>query len=129
MSRWRGFRWPSWPDARRYSCSGRSWPTIRLAAFWRGAIPRPAEAISPPSERGLQAGVKGAGPHRTERTRIRKRRTTIGEIGNGAGVEERSISRIEIVEDIIGTRVDLVRLVDLIGGVQVDRRIGWQLRR
>ena len=105
-------------------CSARSWPTIRPAVSWPAAIPRRAEAaISPAmSEGGLQAGIEGARPRRTERTRIRERRAAIAEIGHRAGIEERSIGRIAVVEDIVRTGVDLERLVDLIGGMQVENR-------
>src|SRR3981081_911779 len=75
------------------------------------------------SERRLQARVKGAWPRRAERTRVREWRAAVGEIGHGAGIEECSVGRIAVIEDVVRARIDLERLVDLIRSVQVENGI------
>src|ERR1700722_6019812 len=102
----------------------RSGPRLPGAPQYRGGL----SGVSPiASERDLHAGVEGAGPRRTKRTRIRERRTTIAEIGDLAGIEERSIGRVAIVGDVVGLRVKLKRLGDLIGRIQVKVGVRWQL--
>src|SRR3984893_2822989 len=130
MSRSIGFRSASFSVAPWCFCSGRSWPTIRRAASWRAALVRRAEAgIPATSESGPQARIEGARPRRTERTRVRERRAAVGEIGNGGSIEEGAVGRVAVIEDIVRPRVDLEPLVDLIGGVKVEDRIGRQPRR
>src|SRR5260370_25763616 len=129
MSRCRGFPWASFSVAPSCFCSVRSWPTIRPAVSSPAAITRPGEAGNPrTSERGLQPDIEGPRPRRTDRTRISERRAAIGEIRNSAGVEKRSGGRIAIIKDIVGTRVDLERLVALIRGVEIENCIGRQPR-
>src|SRR5450631_4236507 len=109
---------------------GRFWPTIRPVASWLAVIiPRAEAAIPGTSEGDLQASVERTRPRWTDRTRVREWRAAIGEIGNRAGVEECSVGRIAIVENIVGTRVDLECLVDLIRSMEVENRIGRQPRR
>src|ERR1700712_2432174 len=78
------------------------------------------------SECRLQACVKGARPRRADRTRIGEARAAIGEVRHVTGIEEGPVGRVAVVEDVVGTGVDLERLVDLIGGMQVENRIGRQ---
>ncbi len=78
------------------------------------------------SESCLQARVEGARTRRTDRTWIGELCAAVGKIGNGAGIEECSVGRIAVVEDIVRTRVDLECLVDLIGCMQVENCIGRQ---
>src|SRR5581483_6734586 len=82
-----------------------------------------------PLECGLQAGIKGARARRAERPRIGERRAAIEKIRQHAGIEERSVRRIAIIEEIIDTAIELIRLVDLVGSVNVEHRIRWQFRR
>src|SRR5207302_10364739 len=63
------------------------------------------------------------------RARVGERRAAIGEIRNSGGIEERPVGRIAVVENVVGARVNLKPLVDLIGGMQVEDRIGRQSRR
>src|SRR5215472_1927572 len=81
------------------------------------------------SESCLQAGVEGARACRAERACVGERRAAIGEVRKRAGVEEGAIGRIAIVEKIVDATIDLERLVDLIRGVNVEARVGRQLRR
>src|SRR5713226_9767366 len=66
------------------------------------------------SEGCPQAHIEGARPRRANGTRVREWRAAIREIGNCAGVKECSIGRIAVIEDIVGARVNLERLVDLV---------------
>ncbi len=86
-----------------------------------------ARRTSATSERDPQAGVEGARPRRAERARVGEWRAAIGEIGNIAGIEECPVGRIAIVEDVVGTRVDLEGLVDLIRRMQVEDGVSRQL--
>src|SRR6516162_6046731 len=79
------------------------------------------------SEGRLQACIDGARLSRTERTRVDKGSAAIGEIGKSVDIEERSVGRVAIIEDIVDTCVDLERLVDLIGGAKIEHGISWQL--
>src|SRR5216684_7787954 len=72
------------------------------------------------SEGCPQAHIESARPRRANRTRIREGRAAIGGIGDGVDIEERSIARISIIENIIRARVNLERLVDLIRGVEIE---------
>src|SRR5665647_1152791 len=126
MSRSHGSPWRSLPDVPSYFCSARSWPTIRRAAFWHAAAVRQVEEIS---EGGLQAGIEGARPRRTDGTRVRELGAAIGEIGHRRGIEGRSVGRVAVIENIVRAGVDLEGLVDLIRGMQVEHRVGRQPRR
>src|SRR5450631_3718245 len=111
-------RVPVWSDPGLRSGSRLPGPPQYASGLKRG--------IPGTSEGGLQASIEGARPRRTDRTRIRELRAAIGEIGDSSGVEERSIGRIAVIENIVRTGVDLERLVNLIRGVQVENRIGSQ---
>jgi hypothetical protein len=87
-----------------------------------GSVPR----LTLISEGCPQARVEGARPCRADGTWVREIRAAIGEIGDSAGIEECSIGRIAVIEDIVGARVDLERLVDLIRGVEVENGIRSQ---
>src|ERR1700736_1029194 len=78
------------------------------------------------SEGCPQSCIEGARPRRTHRARVRKWRVAIGKIGDSTSVEEPSVGRIAVVEDIVRSRVNLERFVDLIGGMEVENRIRRQ---
>src|SRR6266699_893036 len=81
------------------------------------------------SEGRFQTHIEGARPGRAYRAGIGEWRAAIGEVGDRAGIVERSIGRVAIIQDIIGTRVDLEGLVDLIRGVEVENGIRSQSLR
>src|SRR5712675_3683137 len=87
-----------------------------------GSVPR----LTLISEGCPQARVEGARPCRADGTWVREIRAAIGEIGDSAGIEEGSIGRIAVIEDIVRARVNLERLVDLIRGVEVENGIRSQ---
>ena len=82
------------------------------------------------SERRLEAGIECARPRRADRTGVGKRRTTVGEIGHGVGLEEGAVSRVAVVKDVVDAAVDLEGLVDLVGSVDIGHGVGrefWRL--
>src|SRR5882757_3868821 len=92
------------------------------SAMAAGRVPRLAFV----SEGCPQARVEGARPCRADGTWVREIRAAIGEIGDSAGIEEGSIGRIAVIEDIVRACVNLERLVDLIRGVEVENGIRSQ---
>src|SRR5436190_5278191 len=97
------------------------------SAFWANTSPRAKP--EPSLERRLETRVERPRPRRTDRARVGERRATIGEIGNGGGIEEGAEGRVAIVEDVVDATVDLDRLVDLIRGTKIENGIGRQSRR
>src|SRR5258708_32504372 len=87
-----------------------------------GSVPR----LTLISEGCPQARVEGARPCRAAGTWVREVRAAIGEIGDGAGIEEGSIGRIAVIGDIVRTRVDLGRFVEMIRWLRCEYVIGVQ---
>src|SRR3954466_13158954 len=86
---------------------------------------RPAYSSASPRSKGcLEARIESARSCRTQGTRIAEWRAAIGEVRNRPGVEECSVGCVSIVEYVVGTRIDLKGLVELIGCMQVENRVG-----
>jgi hypothetical protein len=73
-----------------------------------------------------QSRIERARPRRADRTRVGERRAAVGEIGHIAGFEERAVSRVAVVKEVIDAAVDLEGLVDLVGSVDIGHGIGRQ---
>src|SRR3954447_11856202 len=85
---------------------------------------RPAYSGASPRSKGrLEARKESARSRRTEGTRIGEWRTAIGEVRNRPRIKECSVSRVSIIEHVVGTRIDLKGLVELIGCMQVENRV------
>jgi uncharacterized membrane protein YkvA (DUF1232 family) len=101
------------------------WIAMGLMLGWIGYVSwsRPDTAdiqARPSSECCPHARVEGARPRRTDRTWIRERHTTVGEIRCGARIEECAVGRVAIIQNVVDTSVNLKRLVDQIGGVSIE---------
>ena len=77
-------------------------------------------------ERGLQAGIESAWPRRAEGLRVRKLIACV-EVRQLRRVEEGPIRCVLVIEDVIDPAVDLISLVDLVRGVNVEDGITRQL--
>src|ERR1700733_4257702 len=80
------------------------------------------------SEGCFQTGIESAWTRRTERLRVRKLTASAREVRHLGRIEEPTIRIIAIVEEVIDPAIDLIRLVELIGRVDVEDGVRRQLR-
>ena len=80
------------------------------------------------SEGHPRARIESPRPCRAQRARVGEGVSAVGEVRQSAGVEELSVGRVPVVEDVVDLAVELDVLGDLVGGVQVEDGIGRQLR-
>src|SRR3984893_8427686 len=110
-------------------------PPSISAWHWEGKAPRQARPLSRepapfcdhPLESHLHAAIEGDRLQGRDRARINREGDRRRQLRISAGIEECTIGRVPVVEDIVDESEELHVLVHLVGGVEVRHPIERQL--